>query len=141
MAHAGWNSSLGESVSEAWYRPILEEFERANPALWSEFADRDPRRMIARMAALKRTRHPDDDRVIRVCGMRGANVHVEWQVGREVRNAERRASEHLARVVNLVVSGDESEAVRYICRTAGVPEPEARRKVAEFLALLNRRPR
>jgi hypothetical protein len=79
LTHVGWNRSLGALVPEAQYRQMLEEFESFNPALWNELADNDPERMSAQLAALKQARYPDDDRVIRVCGMRAGNVHVEWE--------------------------------------------------------------
>ena len=87
LAHVAWNRALGQPLPETQYRPILEEFEQSNPELWNELVDNDVERMIDRLMALKEARYPKDDRVIKVCGMRAGNVHVEWVDGRDERGA------------------------------------------------------
>ena len=84
LTHVAWNRAIGQPLLEAQYRPMLEELEQTSPELWNELADNDVERMIERLAALKQTRYPRDDRVIEVCGMRGGNVHVDWHDGKDV---------------------------------------------------------
>ena len=84
LTHVAWNRAIAQPLPKAQYRPMLEELEQARPELWNELADNDVERMIERLAALKQTRYPRDDRVIKVCGMRGGNVHVDWYDGKDV---------------------------------------------------------
>jgi hypothetical protein len=136
LTHVAWNRALGQPLPEAQYRPMLEELEQTNPELWNELADNDVERMVARLMALKQAPYPQDERVIQVCGMRGGNVHVEWYEGQDVRDADRIATEHLARALELVMSGDEADAVRHLCRTAGMSREEARRQVDKLRDVL-----
>jgi len=141
LAHVAWNRSLGHPIREAQYRPMLDEFEQVNPELWNELRGNDPEQMIRSLAELKRTRYPQDERVIQMCGMRGGNVHVEWYDGHDVRDADCIATEHLARALELVLAGDEVEAVRHLCRTAGMSRAEARRQVGKLHDVLRGRKR
>ena len=111
---------------------MLEELEQTNPELWNELADNDVERMIERLMALKQARYPQDDRVIKVCGMRRGNVHVEWLDGEDVQEAERVAGDHLVRAIELVMEGDEEQAVQHLCRTAGMSTKQARREVRKL---------
>jgi len=132
LTHVAWNRALGQPLPEGQYRPVLEELEQTSPELWNELADNDVERMIERLMALKQARYPRDDRVIKVCGMRGGNVHVEWHDGKDVREADHIAGEHLARAIELVMDGDEERAVQHLCRTAGMSPKQARREVRKL---------
>ena len=136
LVHVAWNRALGQPLPEAQYRPMLEEMEQANPELWNELAGSDVERMVERLMALKAGRYPRDDRVIHVCGMCDGNVHVEWYEGRDVREADTTATQHLARALELVMSGDDAEAVRHLCRTAGMSPKEARRQIGKLREVL-----
>ncbi len=132
LAHVAWNRTLGEPVPETAYRKVLEELEQTNPELWNELADNDVERMINRLMTLKQARYPRDDRVIQVCGMRDGNVHVEWYEGKDLREADRIAADHLRRAVELIVSGDEEQAVLHLRQTAGMSARQARREVRKL---------
>lgn len=141
LTHAAWNRALGQPLPEAQYRPMLEELEQTNPELWNELADNDAERMIEGLMVLKQARYPQDERVIRVCGMQGGKVHVEWYEGHDVRDADRIATEHLARAIELVMNGDEAAAVRHLCRTAGMSSAEALRQVRKLRDVLRMGPK
>ena len=132
LVHVAWNRALGQPLPEAQYRPMLEELEQTKPELWNELADNDVERMIERLVALKQTRHPRDDRVIEVCGMRAGNVHVEWQEGKDMQEADRIGGEDLARAIELVMDGDEEQAVQHLCGMAGMSTKQARREVRKL---------
>ena len=100
--------------------------------LWNELAENDVELMIERLMALKQARYPQDDGVIKVCGMRRGNVHVEWYDGKDMRDADRLAAEHLTRAIELVMDGDEEQAVQHLCRTAGMSTKQARREVRKL---------
>ena len=136
LVHVAWNRALGQPLPEAQYQPMLEELEQTNPELWNELADGDVERLLDRLTALKEARFPQDDRVIQVCGMRDGNVHVEWYEGRNVREADAIATQHLARALELVMSGDDAEAVQHLCRTAGMSAKEARRQIGKLRDVL-----
>jgi hypothetical protein len=133
-----WNRVLGQPLPEGQYRPVLEELEQTNPELWNELADNNVERMIARLIAFKENRYPRDDRVIKVCGMRRGNVHVDWYEGKDVREADRIVGEHLRRALELVMEGDEEQAVEHLCRTAGMSSRQARREVRKLRGLIGR---
>lgn len=79
FAHVSWNRANGiEDVFYKWYKKVLKEFENSNPRLWNEFKVIIPEKMIKALISYKNEHYPKDSRVIRVCGMRKANVHVEW---------------------------------------------------------------
>ena len=136
LVHVAWNRALGQPLPEAQYRPMLEVLEQTNPELWNELADSNVERMIDHLEALKRARYPQDDRVIQVCGMRGGNVHVEWYDGKDVRDADAIATQHLTRALELVMSGDDAEAVKHLCQTAGMSPKEARRQIGKLREVL-----
>lgn len=136
LVHVAWNRALRQPLPEAQYRPMLEELEQTDPELWNELADNNTEQVVDRLMALKQARYPRDDRVIQVCGMRGGNVHVEWYDGKDVREADAIATQHLARALELVRSGDDSEAVRHLCRTAGMSAKEARRQIGKLRKVL-----
>jgi hypothetical protein len=136
LVHVAWNRALGQPLPEAQYRPMLEELEHTNPELWNELAENDVERTVDRLMALKQARYPQDDRLIQVCGMRGGNVHVEWYEGEDVREADAIATQHLARALELVMSGEDAAAVRHLCRTAGMSPREARQQVGKLRDVL-----
>lgn len=141
FAHVAWNRSIGRPLHEANYRPKLEELEQANPELWNELADNDAERMIARLVALKKARYPHDERLIQLCEMRGGSVHVEWYTGEDVRDSDRIATEHLARLFELLIAGDENAAVEHLCQTTGLPPAEAQQHMERIRDHLQKRPK
>ena len=126
LAHVAWNRSLGEEASESTCRQVLAEAQRVDPGLWSELRGCDPERLIARLMRLKRQRYPLDDRVIKLCVLRRGKVHVEWYEGSDVRESRRMAHGHLQRGIELVLGGNDEEAIDHLCRTAGMAKEEAR---------------
>ncbi len=136
IVHVAWNRAVGQPLPEAQYRPMLEVLEQTNPKLWDELADSNVERMIDRVDALKRARYPQDHRVIQVCGMRDGNVHVEWYEGRKLREADAIATQHLVRLLELVMSGDDAEAVRHLCHTAGISPEESHRQIGKLRKVL-----
>jgi len=140
LAHVAWNRSLGQLLPESQYRPMLEELERSNRGLWSELTGDDTEEMIGTLVDFKRARHPADDRVIHVCGMRDGNVHVEWYEGEDVRDAERIADERLGRALTLIMNGEEEEAVQHLRRSTGLAEPDIRRTIKELRQAMESRP-
>lgn len=57
---------------------MLEQLEASNPRLWSELRSADAEALIADLMAYKRAHHRNDRMQVLVCGMLGANVHVNW---------------------------------------------------------------
>jgi hypothetical protein len=78
FAHVAWNRSGVIGTPGVDYRPMLCEFEASNPRLWEELKSSDAEALVTELAAFKRAHHPNDHRLVVVCGMRGDNVHVEW---------------------------------------------------------------
>jgi len=78
FAHVAWNKALGNTDALKSYTVILAEFEDSNPAFWNEFKQTDHGVIIQSLVALKEQRHPNDKRLITVCGMRDGHVHVQW---------------------------------------------------------------
>jgi hypothetical protein len=78
FAHVAWNRSVVIGSPGVNYRPMLREFEASNPRLWDELKSSDAEALVTELVAFKRAHHPNDDREVVVCGMRGDNVHVEW---------------------------------------------------------------
>lgn len=76
FAHVAWNRANGNKVIS--YRKVLNEFEYSNPDLWDEFKLTAHGEIIKSLIVYKNEYYPGDSRVIRVCGMRKNNVHVEW---------------------------------------------------------------
>lgn len=81
FAHVAWNKALGDEDARDNYRLVLSELEDHNPALWNEFKSTDHREIIESLSSFKERRYANDRRVIKVCGMRMHNVHVEWVDG------------------------------------------------------------
>jgi len=79
--HVAWNKALGDLDALRGYQAVLTELEQANPALWNELKSADHREMIDSLVAYRQKHYPNDTRVIKVCGMRAGNVHVEWTEG------------------------------------------------------------
>lgn len=90
-AHVAWNRSLGERVEARDYARMLRVFERSKSDMWSELRSDDPETLIRELEPYRRQRHPDDARLILVCGMRPAGretkIHVDW-IDRDDRPAE-----------------------------------------------------
>ncbi len=78
FTHVAWNKALGDADALRGYQAVLTELEQANPALWNELKSADHREMIDSLVAYKQKHYADDTRVIKACGMRAGNVHVEW---------------------------------------------------------------
>jgi hypothetical protein len=125
LAHVAWNRALGRPAEEVQYRPMLADLERTDPGFWDELADNDAERLIERLMALKQARYPQDDRVIQLAVLSAGHVHVEWYEGEDIRECDRIATGHLARMLELILAGDQAEAVRHTCRTTGMSPDEA----------------
>lgn len=78
FAHVAWNRAAAFGASGPDYRPMLQEFEASNPRLWNELTSPDAEVLITELVAYKRAHHSNDHRHVVLCGMLGANVHVEW---------------------------------------------------------------
>ena len=81
FTHVAWNKALGDTDALGAYRALLAELEKSNPALWNEFAHTDHECIIDALVVYKKQRRAVDTRVIRSCGMRRGDVHVEWSDG------------------------------------------------------------
>ncbi len=78
---------------------------------------------------LKQERYPLDDRIIKICVMRRDDVHVEWYEASDVRESRRKADGLFQRGIELILTGNDEEAVDHLCRTTGISKEEARRMV------------
>jgi hypothetical protein len=78
FAHVAWNRTVALGVPDFDYRPVLSQFVASNPRLWKELRSTDPEALISELMEYKRTHYRNDLRHVLVCGMLGANVHVEW---------------------------------------------------------------
>jgi hypothetical protein len=81
LAHVAWNRAVdplgGDQVG--FYRKVLRALEAENPKFMQGLKTNDCESMIQELGKLKAIRYPDDDRIIRVCGLTAQNkVHVEW---------------------------------------------------------------
>jgi len=76
FSHVAWNRSLGRNMPE--YKDVLRVILQSNPNMWSELRSRNSEALIKTMAKEKEKRYAADRRLVVVCGMRGANIHVEW---------------------------------------------------------------
>ena len=81
FVHVAWNRSLGENDAHINYKSILQNFENLNPSLRNEFKEKKDLKIINFLIAEKNKYFPNDKRIIKVCGMRDGNVHVEWVDG------------------------------------------------------------
>ncbi len=80
FAHVAWNKANGiKGNSYRWYKKVLKEFEYSNIDLWDEFKVIVHGKIIKSLVAYKNEYYPEDFRIIRICGMRKNNVHVEWE--------------------------------------------------------------
>ncbi len=78
FATAAWNESVGLAHAREGYRTVWETIEADNPPVWSEFKSDDVNAMIDELVRYKRTRYPDDQRRILVCGILDGKIRVEW---------------------------------------------------------------
>jgi len=80
FAHLAWNREVGASApNRDAYASLLEELERYDPNLWSEFLHTDPEALIDRLREYKALHYPKDRRQILVCGtVPPGKIHVEW---------------------------------------------------------------
>jgi len=78
FAHVAWNRAVASEAPGVDYRFVLRQFEVSNPRLWNELRSSDAEALITELVAYKRAHHRNDRRQVLVCGMLGANVHVEW---------------------------------------------------------------
>ncbi|MCI0423691.1 MAG: hypothetical protein L0312_31480 [Acidobacteria bacterium] len=77
LVHVAWNREVGGPLL-GQYQQVLGVFERSRPDFWSELRSHDCEALIDALRLLKRRRYSEDRRQVLVCGMKGANVHVEW---------------------------------------------------------------
>jgi len=132
FANAAWNESVGLSDSREGYRSVWETIEAENPELWNEFKSNDINAMIDELVRYKKDHYPDDRRRILVCGMREANVHVEWIPAA----APGVDSKWEMRLYGLVRIGDREQAMRFLQETRGMSHKEAAKRVARIAAEL-----
>jgi len=81
LAHVAWNRAVdplgGDQVG--YYRKILRALEVENPKCLRELKSTDCEAMIQELMNLKLALHPNDGRIIRLCGIRERKtVRVEW---------------------------------------------------------------
>ncbi len=98
LANAAWNRALGHDSQG--YEVLLEALARANPTFWTELRSRDAEELIETMRQVKDRLYPTDRRVILICGMKGANVHVEWCEEYDYPAQSKLAAERLKRLAS-----------------------------------------
>lgn len=82
LAQVAWNRAVdlfgGDRTGE--YRKVLEALRRENSGCLQELKSRDHEALISQLVELKNARHPDDRRIIHLCGLSETNtVRVEWR--------------------------------------------------------------
>jgi hypothetical protein len=87
LSHVAWNRAIGEAITDAACRSLLDGFEKTRPTFWSELVTRDWKVMVESLIDIKKRHYPDDTRVVVVCGMRDPGVvRVEWTYRDEPRS-------------------------------------------------------
>ena len=80
LSHVAWNRAIGEAFTDSACREVLRELEKSRPSLWNEFATNNWKSMVGDLIRYKKIHHPDDTRVVVVCGIRDPGVvRVEWR--------------------------------------------------------------
>ena len=82
LAHVAWNRAVdffgGDQTGE--YRKVLKALRRENSGCLQELKSRDHEALISQLVELKKAQHPDDRRIIHLCGLTETNtVRVEWR--------------------------------------------------------------
>jgi hypothetical protein len=132
FANIAWNECVGLDRAREDYRNAWETIEAENPELWNEFKSNDINAMIDDLVQYKKDHYPDDRRRILVCGMREANVHVEW-IPAAAPGVDSRWEMEL---YGLVRMGDREQAIRFLQETRGMSNKQAARRVAAVAAEL-----
>jgi len=132
FANIAWNECVGLDRAREDYRSAWETIEAENPELWNEFKSNDINAMIDELVQYKKDHYPDDRRRILVCGMREANVHVEW-IPAAAPGVDSRWEMEL---YGLVRMGDREQAIRFLQETRGMSNKQAARRVAAVAAEL-----
>ncbi len=132
FANIAWNECVGLNRAREGYRNVWEVIEAENPELWNEFKSNDINEMIDELVRYKKDHYPDDRRRILICGMREANVHVEWIPAASPGVDSRWEME----LYGLVRTGEREKAIRFLQETRSLSRKEAAKRVAEVAAEL-----
>ncbi len=81
LANVAWNRAVdpfgGDQLGH--YRKVLSASRQENPKRLRELKGNDVEAIIQELTKLKAAKYPDDDRIIRRCGLTAENnVRVEW---------------------------------------------------------------
>jgi hypothetical protein len=81
LANVAWNRAVdplgGDQLGH--YRKALNALREENPKCLRELKNGDVEAIIQELTRLKAENYPDDDRIIRLCGLTSEdNVRVEW---------------------------------------------------------------
>ena len=81
LANVAWNRAVdplgGDQLGH--YRKVLRALREENPKCQGELEGNDVEAIIQELTKFKAVNYPDDDRIIRLCGLTAENnVRVEW---------------------------------------------------------------
>jgi hypothetical protein len=81
LANVAWNRAVdplgGDQLGH--YRKVLRALREENPKCQGELKGNDVEAIIQELTKFKAVNYPDDDRIIRLCGLTAENnVRVEW---------------------------------------------------------------
>jgi hypothetical protein len=130
FANIAWNESVGMTAARDGYRKAWESIEAGNPQMWKEFKSNNVDAMIDELVEYKKTKFPDDQRRILVCGFVKDNgeekVHVEWMAP----VAPGVDSKWEMRLYGLVRTGNRREAIRFLRESRNLTRAQAEEIVA-----------
>jgi hypothetical protein len=130
FANIAWNECVGLDRAREGYRNVWEVIEAENPELWNELKSNDINAMIDELVRYKKDHYPDDRRRILICGMREANVHVEW-IPAAAPGVDSRWEMEL---YGLVRMGEREKAIRFLQETRSLSRKEAVKRATEVAA-------
>jgi len=83
LANVAWNRAVdplgGDQLGH--YRAVLNALREENPKCLRELKGTDVEAIIQALVKIKAANYPDDDRIIRRCGLTAENnVRVEWHL-------------------------------------------------------------
>jgi hypothetical protein len=126
FANIAWNESVGMTTARDGYRKVWESIEAGNPQMWNEFKSTEVDAMIDELVKYKKTKFPDDQRRILVCGFVEDKVHVEWMAPA----APGVDSKWEMRLYGLVRTGNRKEAIRFLRESRNLTRAQAEEIVA-----------
>ncbi len=126
FANIAWNESVGMTAARDGYRKAWESIEAGNPQMWNEFKSNNVDEMIDELVNYKKTKFPDDQRRILVCGFVEDKVHVEWMAP----VAPGVDSKWEMRLYGLVRAGNRKEAIRFLRESRNLTRTQAEEIVA-----------